>query len=510
MCGIFGVSSTKNLVLKEKDFIKQCTFVGTLRGKDSTGLTLIDTDGDWETYKRALAGPDFAVSSTGQSAYNALNNACAVIGHNRAATRGVVANGTAHPFDFDRLVGCHNGTLHTNRGLTVTSMPVDSINLLATLNKEVKDADLNGYTDILKDLNGSYALNWYEYDTGFMYFVRNDQRPMHYFIEKEGETLFWSSEKEMLHWVLSRCSIKHDYDKLIELPEHTLCAFDANTGKIADMKKYEPETFQQNFYQGGYGAANKAGGGSKRSTGTTYDDKRDVRLDQYYGVNIEIVPISQAIKSKLWNDKDDKLAVIFDSVENTKSTTMTPKFMGTGVTQDGEAFTVVAWDAKDKIDLNVPYICEVVWIKYFEDRKGIVEMSIKAETAKAMATKKHERDNIIKEIRESIKLEHCPWVQICERCDEDKKPKDTKKVAQLEDKRKEKCATEFVVGPKGDFIPIATFIEWTEHGCHYCGCRLTPHDAPETSWEHRNGREVPVCDECTAEYLEHFEQLSMQ
>src|SRR6056297_2197388 len=149
MCGLFGIANSTSLIHSEKRFIEQATFVGTLRGFDSTGMGLVDKNNDMQIHKRALAGPDFASSRVGQKCFDDLSSSFVVIGHNRAATRGVVKDYTAHPYAFGSIIGCHNGTLEYNSGLDIKGHPVDSMNLIEALSKAEQNDKASGYAELL-------------------------------------------------------------------------------------------------------------------------------------------------------------------------------------------------------------------------------------------------------------------------------------------------------------------------------------------------------------------------
>src|SRR6056297_646133 len=119
MCGLvgmFGNIQGKPLYKSFRDML----FMDAVRGKDSTGIALVNSD--WEPFVlKAVGTPNRLIQSPqemkkhakflDQTGLPAAESHRVLLGHNRAATLGEVDWKNAHPFDFPELIGAHNGTL---------------------------------------------------------------------------------------------------------------------------------------------------------------------------------------------------------------------------------------------------------------------------------------------------------------------------------------------------------------------------------------------------------------
>ena len=192
--------------------------VDVLRGKHSTGVAMVSAGGGVDVFKKAVNAVDFLDFKTYANhmkfKYNCL------LGHNRYATKGEVNNINAHPFEFDNVVGMHNGTLRNYNKLDdSTHFDVDSECLYSHIND-------NGIQDAVNNIRGAYALTWFDKDTNKLHFLRNSERPLHYCFTKDNKTMFWASESWMLHAVLSRNGIA--YQDVLTVTEDVLYSFDVH------------------------------------------------------------------------------------------------------------------------------------------------------------------------------------------------------------------------------------------------------------------------------------------
>jgi glucosamine 6-phosphate synthetase-like amidotransferase/phosphosugar isomerase protein len=131
-----------------------------------------------------------------KSALNA-NNSCAFLGHNRKATRGLVNDYNAHPFQIDHIVGCHNGTLYGSSQDRLEKelgekFPVDSMALIAGI-------AAFGVEKTITDLEGAWALTWVDLKEGSLNFLRNKDRPLWYAVAEDNKFIFWASEWPTIH-----------------------------------------------------------------------------------------------------------------------------------------------------------------------------------------------------------------------------------------------------------------------------------------------------------------------
>lgn len=213
MCGIVGVIGEINL--KEKKAFKDLLRIDVLRGPHSTGVAFTTPGNNTSITKKALL-PDDLFSLKGFEE-NLRRTNLSLIGHNRYATQGAVNGVNAHPFEFEKVVGVHNGTLRGQWRLPDNrDYEVDSENIYHAINK-------NGVDETVKLLEGAYTLVWWDTEDECLRMVRNSERPMFYCFTENRKQVFYASESWMLVAALNRNGIKHG--KIVELPIHTLTTF---------------------------------------------------------------------------------------------------------------------------------------------------------------------------------------------------------------------------------------------------------------------------------------------
>lgn len=199
ICGLVGVAG--KITPKEETAFKQLLIVDQLRGKHSVGVAAIDTNGGVEVFKKAVNPEDFFTMQGFKDMMRYQLNV--LIGHNRYATQGAVNAVNAHPFEFDTLVGAHNGTLTGQWRLPDhKQFEVDSENIFHAIQKE-------GLEKTHKNLDGAYALTWWDKENDTLNFIRNDERTFFYTYSEDKLTMFWASESWMLSGILGRNGIKH-------------------------------------------------------------------------------------------------------------------------------------------------------------------------------------------------------------------------------------------------------------------------------------------------------------
>lgn len=210
MCGHVGAAG--QLTVKHERVFKTMLILDSLRGDHSTGVAVVSRQGDVKVAKQV--GDPFRLFDT-KSFDRALQGFnCVMIGHNRYATQGKVNSANAHPFEFSKIVGAHNGTLTNKHVLDDARMyDVDSENLYHHMNK-------NGVEDTIHKLDGAWALVWFNKEDGTLNFIRNDKRPLFFATVKQDNLLFWASEKWMLSVALSREEL--EVVSIDEVPVDTL------------------------------------------------------------------------------------------------------------------------------------------------------------------------------------------------------------------------------------------------------------------------------------------------
>lgn len=224
MCGIVGMAGS--IGIKEEKVFRNLLVFDTVRGEHSTGVAAVHADGDISVSK-VVGDPFTLFDSRGFESIMRRPNRV-FIGHNRFATTGKVNRKNAHPFEFDNVVGVHNGTLTNKFDIPGTQhLEVDSEAIYHHINKE-------GVENTIPLLKGAWALVWFDKEKGSVNLIRNKERTLYYSYSKDGKTLFWASEAWMLNVALSRNDIQFETPKLLDVDVHHEWGVDLK-GSVLDV-----------------------------------------------------------------------------------------------------------------------------------------------------------------------------------------------------------------------------------------------------------------------------------
>lgn len=249
MCGLVGVAG--KVTVSEESAFKLMLALDTVRGEDSTGMLSVSTTGSTNVLKEVCNG--FEIRGHRKFSSFFAGSFVALMGHNRAATRGKVTRFNAHPFEIGNIIGAHNGTLISQYNLKDGSQfDVDSEAIFNHINSE-------GIVDLARKCNGAFALTWYDKSTRTMNFLRNDERTLYFALSEDGKTIFWASEPWIFQVACSKNGIKigehqpFEVGKLYQVPLSLVPSTQAPTVDLQVSEKlelYVPPYQQGNFNRG--------------------------------------------------------------------------------------------------------------------------------------------------------------------------------------------------------------------------------------------------------------------
>lgn len=239
--GLFG-----NIEDGHMKVFQKLLHLDVFRGPHSTGILVVDEEVEDERsyylYK-ALGAPenlynkyntDF--SNEGVFIPNKEQKVCLLMGHNRWATQGEINEDNAHPFEFDNVIGAHNGTID-QWGLSKLDgkhlFDVDSQVLFHHLSN-------NSLQDLWYKAWGAMALSYWDFRDDTFNLIRNNERPL--FVGRIGQdVIVYASERWMLE-VVNNYS-RHNITDIKPLPINTHLQMSWKDGKLSvnshTIKEYE-------------------------------------------------------------------------------------------------------------------------------------------------------------------------------------------------------------------------------------------------------------------------------
>lgn len=213
MCGI--VAAIGNLGYKEEKMFRDMLIFDTVRGRDSTGVVRVPRTSTLSPEMvKQIGGPtnlwDWGANTVFGATGSIIGANRILIGHNRAATVGVVSEANAHPFQKEHIWGVHNGSLDDYsklEGALDPEMEVDSEILYNHIAKK-------GVKDAWENCHGAATLVFYDQKEDEFCFIRNKERPLYYAENEARNVAFFASEPWMIRVAADRHDIKLHENKV--------------------------------------------------------------------------------------------------------------------------------------------------------------------------------------------------------------------------------------------------------------------------------------------------------
>lgn len=197
MCGLVGMAGDLNH--KDKKVMENLLILSSFRGKDSTGVALVDNTNQEKVKVIKTVGDPYCFLDYRPWDLASSYNQKVMIGHTRHTTVGKINKTNAHPFTEEHITGVHNGTLSHGWKQALadgTYFDVDSQAIMHNLSLDAADV-------VIPKLVGAYALVWWDENESTLNFIRNDKRPLYFCQTKDKRKMFWASEIWMLNMLRS-------------------------------------------------------------------------------------------------------------------------------------------------------------------------------------------------------------------------------------------------------------------------------------------------------------------
>lgn len=481
MCGIVGLASSvgNSYAYTRKSIFNQLLAMDSFRGEESTGIACVRKDNPKSSpdiYKKAIIGWDFVQLQKSFELIEDMDKYAIVIGHNRAATKGMISDRNSHPFQYGPITLVHNGTVHNYNSLCVNPKEtVDSAHVAMSMAE-------NGTKETLEKIRGGYALVWHDASDGTLNIARNNMKPLVFCYEQKENTMYFASELEMLYSILTRNGVKIEGKFKVPTP---LVHYKFNINNLREYEKFPFIEAPVQSYQTDRGQFSDGRWVPKTKTLVEANGNKESSL-------VTKVLAGVAGPTGMTTEQDRKhqeeLDKVFCAVEKEAD-----KDHQTGRPTSIKKQRKVMEDLT-KIGIKFEQSVVVIPDEYipYKNQKGFG----------AVVGSVRNHPNIKAQVN-SIGLER--WRSSNDRgalfakVVNFKQVKGTPVVVCVEHIAKEELPVpsnnDFVKGPKDTMVSPAKFLELTKDGCGYCSTAIAVGSAKDLLWAGDGGSQ-PLCPSC--------------
>lgn len=220
---------------------KNMLLASAVRGIDGTGM--FQVSGDMRVLYAKTQQPSGVAVTAGDfdSLLSKVHDCPLTIGHVRAATAGNVSDENAHPFiafrdDDSYIIGVHNGSLW-GWDTEKTDHEVDSAWALDLIANE-------GPESAFEEIFGAYCFMWWDSrHKNKMWFIRNDERPMHLARTTDKGSIIFASEAGMLQWLVDKHNVR--IEELFSVDPNFLMSIDFTDRELTvEVEKHIPDAYE--------------------------------------------------------------------------------------------------------------------------------------------------------------------------------------------------------------------------------------------------------------------------
>lgn len=232
------------------DMFKNMLLASAVRGIDGTGMFQV-SGGMNVLYTKTQMPSGVAVTAGDfDSLLSKVHDCPLTIGHVRAATAGNISDENAHPFiafrdDDSYIIGVHNGSLwgweSGNNDHEVDS--AWALDLIANAGPEAA----------FDEIFGAYCFMWWDSrHKNKMWFIRNDERPMHLARTKDKGSIIFASEAGMLQWLADKHNVS--IEEVFSVDPNFLMSIDFTDMELTvEVEKHIPDAYEYSYRHKSWG-----------------------------------------------------------------------------------------------------------------------------------------------------------------------------------------------------------------------------------------------------------------